>query len=55
MLLNHSRLKQMIDIIKDFFISYETHQKNIKITHDLIFRPETKILLNKKIIDYKSY
>ena len=40
----------MIDIIKDFFISYETHQKNIKITHDLIFRPETKILLNKKII-----
>ena len=42
------RLKQMIDIIKDFFISYETHQKHIKITHDLIFRPETKILLNKK-------
>ena len=41
------KLKQMIDIIKDFFISYETHQKHIKITHDLIFRPETKILLNK--------
>ena len=41
------RLKQMIDIIKDFFISYETHQKYIRITHDLIFKPETKILLNK--------
>ena len=41
------KLKQMIDIIKDFFISYETHQKHIKITNDLIFRPETKILLNK--------
>ena len=41
------RLKQIIDIIKDFFISYETHQKHIKITHDLIFRPETKTLLNK--------
>ena len=35
-----------------FFISYETHQKHIKITHDLIFRPETKTLLNKnKIIN----
>ena len=42
------RLKQLIDIIKDFFISYETHQKHINITHDLIFRPETKILLNRK-------
>ena len=41
------RLRQIIDIIKDFFISYETHQKHIKITCDLIFRPETKILLNK--------
>ena len=41
------RLKQIIDIIKDFFISYETHQKHIKITRDLIFRPETKTLLNK--------
>jgi len=41
------RLKQLIDIIKDFFISYETQQKNILITHNLIFRPETKILLNK--------
>ena len=41
------RLKQIIDIIKDFFISYETHQKHIKITCDLVFRPETKILLNK--------
>ena len=41
------RLKQIIDIIKDFFISYETYQKHIKITHDLIFRPETKTLLNK--------
>ena len=40
------KLKQLIDIIKDFFISYETHQTNIKITHNLIFRPETKILLN---------
>ena len=30
----------------------ETHQKHIKITHDLIFRPETKTLLNKnKIIN----
>ena len=42
------KLKQIIDLIKDFFISYETHQKHIKITHDLIFRPETKILLNIK-------
>ena len=41
------KLKQLIDIISDFFISYEAHQKNIKITHNLIFRPETKILLNK--------
>ena len=46
------RLKQIIDIIQDFFISYETHQKHIKITGDLIFRPETKTLLNKnKIIN----
>ena len=44
------RLKQIIDIIQDFFISYETHQKHIKITRDLIFRPETKTLLNKKKI-----
>ena len=42
------KLNLMIDIIKDFFISYETHQKNINITNDLIFRPETKILLSKK-------
>lgn len=41
------KLKQLVDIIKDFFISYETQQKNIIITHNLIFRPETKILLNK--------
>ena len=41
------RLKQIIDIMQDFFISYETHQKHIKITRDLIFRPETKTLLNK--------
>ena len=41
------KFKQLIDIIKDFFISYETHQKNIIITHNLVFRPETKILLNK--------
>ena len=41
------KLNQMIDIIRDFFISFETHQKNINITHDLIFRPETKTLLNK--------
>ena len=41
------KLEQLIDIIKDFFISYETLQKNITITHNLIFRPETKILLNK--------
>ena len=42
------KLNQIIDIIKDFFISYETHQRNIKITNNLIFRPETKILLNQK-------
>ena len=41
------KLNQIIDIIKDFFISYETRQKYIKITPNLIFRPETKILLNK--------
>tara|TARA_B100000609_G_C16763354_1_gene208174 strand:- start:45 stop:494 length:450 start_codon:yes stop_codon:yes gene_type:complete len=41
------KLKQFIDIIKDFFIGFETNQKNIIITHNLIFRPETKILLNK--------
>jgi DNA-binding response OmpR family regulator len=41
------RLKQIIDLIKDFFISYETYQKYIEITCDLIFRPETKILLDK--------
>ena len=46
------RLKQIIDIIQDFFISYETHQKHIKITRDLIFRPETKTLLNRdKVIN----
>ena len=46
------RLKQIIDIMQDFFISYETRQKHIKITRDLIFRPETKTLLNKnKIIN----
>ena len=44
------KLNQIIDIIKDFFISYETHQRNIKITNNLIFRPETKILLNQKKI-----
>ena len=41
------RLKQLIDIVKDFFIRYETHEKNIKITFNLIFKPETKILFNK--------
>ena len=41
------KLNQMIDIIKDFFISYETDEKNINITNNLIFKPETKILLNK--------
>ena len=41
------KLKQLIDIIKDFFISYETDEKNINITNNLIFRPETKILLDK--------
>ena len=46
------RLKQIIDIMQDFFISFETNQKNIKITRDLIFRPETKTLLNRnKIIN----
>ena len=46
------RIKQIIGIIQDFFISYETNQKHIKITRDLIFRPETKTLLNKnKIIN----
>ena len=44
------RLKQIINIIQDFFISYETRQKVIKITNDLIFRPETKTLLNKNKI-----
>ena len=33
------KLNQIIDIIKDFFISYETRQKYIKITPNLIFRP----------------
>ena len=42
------KLSQMIHIIKDLFVSYETHQKYINITNDLIFRPQTKILLNKK-------
>ena len=32
------RLKQIIDIIQDFFISYETHQKHIKMTHDLYLK-----------------
>ena len=41
------KLRQLIEIIKDFFISYETDEKNINITHNLIFRPETKILLDK--------
>ena len=41
------KLKQLIDIIKDFFISYETDEKNINITNNLIFKPETKILLDK--------
>ncbi len=41
------KIKQIIDIIKDFFISYETHQKTVLITHNLIFKPETKILFNK--------
>ena len=46
------RLKQLIDIMHDFFISYEAHQKHVKITRDLIFRPETKTLLEKnKIIN----
>ena len=46
------RLKQIIDIMQDFFISYEAHQKHVKITRDLIFRPETKTLLEKnKIIN----
>ena len=46
------RLKQIINIIQDFFISYETRQKLMKITNDLIFRPETKTLLNKnKVIN----
>ena len=37
----------MIDILKDYFITYEDNQRYIQITHDLIFRPETKILLSK--------
>jgi DNA-binding response OmpR family regulator len=44
------RLKQIINIIQDFFVNYETYQKHIKITRDLIFRPETKTLLNKSMI-----
>ena len=43
---------QFTVIIQDFFISYEARQKHVKITRDLIFRPETKTLLNKnKIIN----
>ena len=42
------KLKKLLHIIKDFFISYETHEKNIKITNNLIFRPQTKMLLDKK-------
>ena len=41
------KLRQLVDIIKDFFISYETDEKNINITNNLIFKPETKILLDK--------
>ena len=41
------KLKQLIDIIKDFYISYETYEKNIKVTNNLIFRPQTKVLLDK--------
>ena len=37
----------MLNVIKDFFISYETDEKNINITNNLIFKPETKILLDK--------
>jgi len=37
------KLKKLLHIIKDFFISYETHEKNIKITNNLIFRPQTKM------------
>ena len=37
----------MIDIITDLFIGYEANQKNIVVTDNLIFRPETKVLLNK--------
>ena len=47
------KLRQLINIIKDFYISYETDEKNISITKNLIFKPETKILLdinNSKII-----
>ena len=44
------RLKQIINIMQDFFVNYETHQKHIKITRGLIFRPETKTLLNKNMI-----
>ena len=36
------KLKQLIDIIKDFFISYETKEKNIKITYDLILNHRLK-------------
>ena len=42
------KLKKLLHIITDFFISYETQEKNIKITHNLIFKPETKILFDKK-------
>ena len=41
------KLKQMIDIITDLFVGYEANQKNIAVTDNLIFRPETKTLLNK--------
>ena len=36
----------MIDIIK-ISLCFETHERNIKITDNLIFRPETKVLLDK--------
>ena len=41
------KLKQMIDLIKDLFISYETREININITYNLIFKPQTKILFDK--------
>ena len=42
------KLKQLINIITDFYTNYETNQKTIKITSDLVFKPEIKLLISQK-------